>query len=102
MLDVEGLWSIRLSVRRSGLGRCDRFKRHRPAHRPLAHVRLKARALRVGVHARTTVKLGSRRRSSGRSRAGNRLRLLLVARVKDPAGHVRTVRKGVTVRLRRP
>lgn len=67
----------------------------------LSGKRLKAKRFSAAAHAKKTVKLklpARLRRALGRK---HKLRLPLTARVKDPAGQVRTVKKRVTLRLRR-
>jgi len=63
-------------------------------------IRLKAKALSVAAHARKTVKLALRKPLRKLLVRKGKLTLRLVARVKDPAGNTRTVRKRVTLRLR--
>jgi hypothetical protein len=62
---------------------------------------LRAGFVRVAVHGKKVLKLrltAAARRALVRD---GKLRIRLVARVTDPAGHTRTVRKSVTVRLAR-
>jgi hypothetical protein len=64
-------------------------------------VKLKAKSFKVGANSRKTVKLklpASLRRVLKRT---GKLSLQLTARVKDPAGNSRTVKKKVTPRLKR-
>jgi DNA-binding beta-propeller fold protein YncE len=67
----------------------------------LSGKRLKVKRFSVAAHAKKTVKLklpAKLRRALARK---HKLKLPLTARVKDPAGQVRTVKKRVTLRLRR-
>ena len=64
-------------------------------------VKLKAKSFKVAANSRKTVKLklpASLRRVLKRT---GKLSLRLTARVKDPAGNARTVKKKVTPRLKR-
>jgi hypothetical protein len=64
-------------------------------------VKLKAKAFRVGAQARKTIRLRLPKALGRLLQRKGRLRLRLTAKVKDPAGNTRTVRKTVTPRLRR-
>jgi hypothetical protein len=66
------------------------------------HMRLRAKAFRVGAHAKKTVKLRLPKPMQRVLQRRHKVRLQLVAKVKDPAGHTRTVKKRVTVRLKPP
>ena len=61
---------------------------------------LAARTLRVHAAAKTTVRLALRKRVRERLARAGRLTVRLRARVRDLAGHQRTVTKTVAVRLR--
>jgi hypothetical protein len=63
-------------------------------------VRLKAKAISVGDHSRKTVKLGLPKPLRKQLARKRRLTLRLIAKVRDPAGNTRTVRKRVTLRLK--
>jgi virginiamycin B lyase len=61
---------------------------------------LRAKAFRVGAHAKKTIKLNIPRTLQGVLKRHHKLRLRLAATVRDPAGHARTVTKAVSLRLR--
>jgi hypothetical protein len=63
-------------------------------------VKLKARSFRVGPHARRTIRLRLPRALRKQLRRRHKLSLLVIARVRDPAGHKRIVRKKVSPRLK--
>ena len=67
----------------------------------LSGKRLKAKRFSAAAHAKKTVKLKLPARLRRALTRKHKLRLPLTARVKDPAGQARTVRKRVTLRLRR-
>jgi hypothetical protein len=64
-------------------------------------VKLKARTFRVGARAKRTVGLRLPQALRRSLRRKGRLRLRLTAKVTDPAGNTRTVRRNVAPRLRR-
>jgi virginiamycin B lyase len=64
-------------------------------------IKLKAKAFRVGAHAKTTVKLRLPKPLRQVLDRRHKVRLQLIAKVKDPAGHTRRLKKRVTVRLKR-
>jgi uncharacterized delta-60 repeat protein len=63
-------------------------------------IKLKAKAFRVGAKAGKTVRLRLPTALRRELRRKGELKLRLTARVKDPAGNTRTVRKKVTPRLK--
>lgn len=67
----------------------------------LSGKRLKAKRFSVAAHAKKTVKLKLPARLRRALTRKHKLRLPLTARVKDPAGQIRTVKKRVTLGLRR-
>ena len=73
----------------------------RTADRRPRGVRLSAKPFRLAAHARRTVNLSLPKVLRGQLRRKNKLTLGLTAKVNDPAGHTRTVRKRVSPRLRR-
>jgi hypothetical protein len=64
-------------------------------------VKLKAKAFRVAAHAKTTVKLKLPKPLSRLLKRKHRLSLRLTAKLKDPAGNLRTFTKTVKPRLKR-
>ena len=63
-------------------------------------VRLKAKAINVADHARKTVKLGLPKPLRKVLARKGKLTLRLIAKVRDPAGNTRTVKKRVTLMLK--
>jgi DNA-binding beta-propeller fold protein YncE len=68
-----------------------------PRKRP---VKLKVQSFRVGAHAHTKVKLSLPRALRQLLKRTRQLSLRLTAKVKDPAGHARTVTKTIKPRLK--
>jgi hypothetical protein len=66
----------------------------------MRRIRLKAKALSVAAHARKTIKLGLPKALRKLLARKGKLTLRLIAKVRDPAGNTRTVRKRVTLRRR--
>jgi hypothetical protein len=64
-------------------------------------VRLKAKAFSVAGNARKTIKLGLPKVLRKLLARKRKLTLRLIAKVRDPAGNTRTVKKRVTLRLRK-
>jgi DNA-binding beta-propeller fold protein YncE len=64
-------------------------------------IKLKAEPFRVAARARKTVKLRLPKVLQRLFKRTGKLRLRLTARVKDPAGNTRTVKKRVTVKLKK-
>jgi hypothetical protein len=64
-------------------------------------VRLKAKTFRVGAHVSKTIKLGLPKALRKLLKRQGKLTLRLTAKVKDPAGSTRIVRKRVTPRLKK-
>jgi hypothetical protein len=62
-------------------------------------VKLRAKAFRVSAHAKKTIDLRLPKRLQTLLKRQRKLRLRLAATVRDPAGHTRTVRKTVSLRL---
>ena len=63
---------------------------------------MKAKAINVADHARKTVKLGPPKPLRKVLARKGKLTLRLIAKVRDPAGNTRTVKKRVTLRLKQP
>ena len=64
-------------------------------------VKLKAKSFRVGAHSRTIVKLKLPKTLRKLLKRKHKLSLRLTAKVKDPAGHTRTVKKTVKPRVKK-
>jgi DNA-binding beta-propeller fold protein YncE len=64
-------------------------------------IKLKAESFRVAAHARKTVKLRLPKVLRRLFKRTGKLTLRLTAKVKDPAGNTRTVKKRVTVKLKK-
>ena len=64
-------------------------------------VKLKAKSFRVRAHAGKTVKLKLPKVLRRLLKRKHKLRLRLTAKVKDPAGHTRTIKKRVTPKLKK-
>jgi hypothetical protein len=64
-------------------------------------VKLKARSFRVAAHARKTVRLRLPKVLRRLLKRNGKLKLRLTAKVKDPAGTTRTVKKRVTPKLKK-
>jgi virginiamycin B lyase len=62
-------------------------------------VKLKTKAFHVRAHAKSAIKLNVPRALQRVLKRQHKLRLRLAATVRDPAGHARTVRKTVSLRL---
>jgi hypothetical protein len=64
-------------------------------------IKLKAKSFKVGAHATKTVKLKLPKALRKLLKRKHRLSLRLTAKVKDPAGHTRTVKKTVKPKLKK-
>jgi hypothetical protein len=64
-------------------------------------IKLRTKSFRVGAHARKTVKLRLPKVLRRVLKRKRKLRLRLTAKVRDPAGHTRTVKKRLTPKLKR-